>query len=224
MLEKYMRLGLAIPDFNDYGFPQFPLNQKETPHCGGFSIADKRIVPGSLNPYVPQTDQDGHDYYDGICEIGGYPNTENGVFTRDAARYGVSRGFWEAYAFAGSLEVAEEFVLTQDSFLFATAWYDNMFNPNSQGLVDVSGNIAGYHLWVIRGRDRVNKVWIGQNSWGDWGLKGKFFITDAGMEKLFLNAGEIVAAVEKPNPVPPDPNPDPKGCGARLEYLRRALL
>ncbi len=217
MLSQKMRHGLEIPDFRDWGFPQSSLNQGDTPHCGGFSVADKRVSPGSLLTGIPQTDAEGHKYYYGICEIGGYPNSENGVYTRDAARYGVQEGFWPGYAFADSVAIAEEFLLTQDTLLFGSVWTEGMFQTDAEGFVHVQlGAVAGGHLWEVLGRDRIRKLWIGQNSWDGWGINGigRFYLSDSDFQFLFQSAGEIIAATEDgQSPIPPQPTPT---CG---EYI-----
>jgi hypothetical protein len=207
-LGEKMKRGLAIPDFKDWGFPQEPLDQAETAHCGGFSIANKRISAGSLLGSVSQSDADGHAYYYGIKKLEGKPTDEDGVFTRDAFKFMAQQGFISAYAFAENLSVAREFVLTQDTLLFGSVWLDGMFTPDKDGYVHAVGPVAGGHLWEIRGYDSINKRWIGQNSWGNFGLNGKFYISDADFELLYRQAGEIGAAVEKPSIAP---SPD-TGC------------
>ena len=59
------------------------LDQGSTPHCVGFGCADY----GNCLPVDDEyTDADGHALYYEACEIGGYPNTEDGANVRDGLK------------------------------------------------------------------------------------------------------------------------------------------
>jgi hypothetical protein len=214
-LSERMKRGLALPAFKDWGFPQPSLDQGATGHCGGFAIAAKRVSPGSKTGGIPQVNADGHAYYYGIKEVEGVkpndPSYEDGVYTRDAFKYMKKMGWIEGYAFAENLSVAEEFILSQDTLLFGTVWLSDMMEADKDGFVHAGGSVKGGHLWEVRGRDVVKNLWIGQNSWKEWGIEksGKFYLSDADMLVLFKQAGELGAAVEIPKvPIPPQG----KGC------------
>ncbi len=214
-LSNFLRKAAVLPAVRDWGFPQQPLNQVKTSHCGGFSLADKRASPGSAFGSIPQTDRDGHDYYYLIKALEGVkpndPTYEDGVYTRDALKLCVQLGWARAYAFASDLNSAKSFILGQDTLLFGSVWLADMFDTDAEGFIHFGGNVAGGHLWEVRGFDSDRDVWTGQQSWGPWGYQknGTFYIKGADFEALYKQSGEIGAVVETANvPVPTPGN----GC------------
>lgn len=79
-----------------------------------------------------------------------------------------------------------------------TNWYDDMFYPNSRGLIKATGSIAGGHAYLISGYNTRNGLFRGKNSWGrGWGRLGRFSIPAEDMSRLISEDGEICLAVER---------------------------
>lgn len=71
-------------------------------------------------------------------------------------------------------------------------WYEGMFNPDANGIVKATGDIAGGHEFEVSGWDRENELLICWNSWGiDWGKGGKFYIPLATWKELHDQQADV---------------------------------
>jgi hypothetical protein len=68
-----------------------------------------------------------------------------------------------------------------------TEWYDGMFNINSKGFVEPTGQVAGGHQWTVRGYVESQDALIGR-CW--WGAFRDFKIKREHLEMLLANDGD----------------------------------
>lgn len=170
------------------------LDQGETPHCVGFGWADWGNTEPTFDSYI--NDDANKVYYE--CKvIDGEPNQEDGSDVRSGAKAMKARSKLNAYAFAKTLDVAEQFVKTQGPVVVGTDWLENMFTPDNHGYVPASGSLAGGHCYLWIGVIETEDAYQFLNSWGaGWGLAGKFKMKKNDFASLFANLGEACAAVE----------------------------
>lgn len=75
-------------------------------------------------------------------------------------------------------------------------WTNDMFNPDTNGFVKPTGDIAGGHAILVRAVNIKKKFVTLANSWGtDWGKGGDCYMTFDDFEKLLLNDGEFCIPV-----------------------------
>lgn len=86
------------------------------------------------------------------------------------------------------------------SVIFGIDWYTGMFHPDSNGLIQISGQVEGGH--AISGsayrRDKNGTTLIRlDNSWGPgWGIKGSAFIMLDDIMQLMAAQGECAVPVK----------------------------
>lgn len=172
------------------------LDQGDTPHCVGFAGAQWGNTLPINDKFV---NDDGHKFYYQCKVFDGEPNEENGSTSRSLAKTLKSAGRLNTYAFAATIDEAIQWIMTNGPVLFGTDWYTGMFEPNSRGFVEPTGNIEGGHMYLAIGYNPLTEVIEYLNSWSDmWGLDGRFYMHKRDAVKVFANQGEGLVAVELP--------------------------
>ncbi len=178
----------------NWEYPAEPLDQKETPHCVGFSMATFGI---NLPTFTKFTEKDGHSFYYQCKAIDGEPQAENGSTIRSAAKVLKNNNRISGYAFAPDMATVKWWLLNKGPMIVGTIWTADMMIPSAgDNVISIGGDILGGHAYVINEWRKDGYIGI-QNSWGTyWGTKGKAYISVGDFEKLFIRGGEALAAVE----------------------------
>ena len=160
------------------------LDQGDTPHCGGFGGCHWGNLEPVLNGY---REPDGHALYYESVAIGGFPGTEDGVESRWVAKALQARGRLDTYAFAKSLGEVREWVRSRGPVMMGTDWTTGMFQTDPDGLVQLTGGMAGGHFWCVCGDlPELGQV-LCLNSWGpQWGKNGYFKLSHADLASLIV--------------------------------------
>lgn len=201
-LRSFATKGIG-PSVNErkWAFPQEPLDQGETPHCVGFSMANFGI---NLPVFTPYTNEAGHKFYYKCKVVDGNPGDEDGSTIRSAAKVLKNDGIINAYAFAYDLAMIKWWVLNRGPVIVGTTWTSDMMIPDADNMIYPTGARLGGHAYLINEWTKNQLIGI-QNSWGnDWGIHGKAYILASDFEKLFKYDGEAMAAVELEKPAQKD--------------------
>jgi len=173
-------------------------NQGRTPMCVGYAwahfIEDGPITHNGVHPVVsPIT------IYREAQKIDEWPG-ENyaGTSVRAGAKYLKNTNKISTYLWAYDINTLINTVLNVGPVVVGTNWYMGMFYPDRNGLIKISGQIAGGHAYIINGVDTIKKQFRIKNSWGSgWGNQGRAFISFTDMTRLIKERGEICLATEK---------------------------
>lgn len=140
-----------------------------------------------------------------------YPPIDTGTDGLSGAKIAHKRGLINGYQHATSLEAALT-ALVKQPIITGTKWLGDMFRPNSQGLLSVTGNVEGGHEYVLDELDVENKLVGGLNSWGpEWGLSGRFYMTWDDFGGLLADKGDVTIFTPLTEPAPqPTPQPAPQ--------------
>lgn len=146
---------------------------------------------------------------------GDYPPSDTGSDGLSIAKVLQNRGLISGYVHATSLEAALT-ALEESPVLGGVEWRSDMFHPDPDGHVHITGSIAGGHEIVFDELDVENKrVWF-TNSWGErWGVHGRAYLTWDDFATLLSRAGDITQLIPvtepapTPEPTPPSPQPQP---------------
>lgn len=195
-LADYIMFRVAYPVVKNKAWDFFaaPLDQGQTGHCVGFSGADWGINLPVQDAY---TNQDGHAFYYKCKIVDGEPGQENGSNVRSIGKVLQDAHKLETYAFAGSIAEIKYWLINHGPLIVGTNWTDAMFTPDKNNIIHKRGAVAGGHAYILN-ELKDNKYFGIQNSWGEWGVHGKAYISICDFSKLFRAGGEALAAVELP--------------------------
>lgn len=141
---------------------------------------------------------------------GTYPPSDTGSDGLSVAKVLKNRGLISGYQHATSLNAALT-ALADGPVLIGSDWHQDMFNPDADGRLHITGAIAGGHEYILDELDVTNqRVWM-HNSWGEsWGVQGRAYLTWADLGALLGKDGDCTVLVPVTQPAPtPTPAPPP---------------
>lgn len=166
-------------------------------HAWAHYIEDGPITwPGSIDPF--------HIYRE-AAERDPWPENDDGdlqfgTSVRAGAKYLLASGRISEYRWAWTLEPIVTALLATGPVVIGSSWYRDMFEPDSNGVIDLIGgrsNYVGGHAYVFNGVNVNTGMLRGKNSWSrDWGNKGHFYISFADFQRLLDDGAEACLAVE----------------------------
>ena len=157
---------------------------------------------------------------------GEYPPTDTGSDGLSAAKACKNLGLISGYLHATSLEAMQN-ALQDTPVIVGVNWYEGFDNPDSNGLVSVSGKVRGGHEFEVVGVDMEQQRFHAINSWGlGFGKDGHFWFSFDSMTRLLSEDGDCTQLVPLSVPAP-GPTPTPTdvtfpGATAEVEARIRA--
>lgn len=134
--------------------------------------SDAEVLDGD-GPYVP-----------------GDPSTDHGSSGLSVAKVLKNRGIITGYKHAFSLE-ATLTALSRRTVIIGIPWLADMFNPDSNGFLSCTGEVAGGHEICLDELNVEGQYVEFPNSWGaSWGIRGRAKIRWADLEALLDNQGD----------------------------------
>ncbi len=132
----------------------------------------------------------------------GYPPEDAGSSGLSIAKALTNAGVISSYQHTFTLNDAL-MALSKYPIIVGIPWYTAMFNPDADGRVHPTGNIAGGHEIEAFKVDVDNgRVWF-WNSWGSsWGVNGTFYLTWQDFNTLLSQQGDVVVLIPPAIPVP----------------------
>lgn len=148
------------------------------------------------------------DPYPGYYSPGDPKSQDTGSDGLSVAKAAQKAGLISGYLHATSLSALNT-ALMSGPVIVGTNWYEQMFTPDSNGIVTIGGQIAGGHEYCIREYDLGTDTYTPDNSWGTgWGLSGRFRLPGRTLARLLAESGDCTQFVPLTS-APPVPSADP---------------
>lgn len=173
------------------------LDQGQEGACVGFAVSHEAAArPVSVKGITNDTAK---ALYDRARQLDEWPGESySGTSVLGGVKAGQEKGWYAEYRWSFSLEDLILAIGYKGPAVLGVNWYDSMFDTDKNGLVKVTGSIAGGHAILARGVNIRQKLVCLRNSWGrDWGLDGDCFISFDDLKKLLYEDGEACVPVKR---------------------------
>jgi hypothetical protein len=184
------------------------LDQGQTPRCVGFAwshelaawpvvvrgVSDQ--LAGAVYLEAQMRDEWPGEDYEGSSVLGG-------------AKAISDRGYMGEYRWAFGIDDVLATLSSHGPVILGTSWLEGMFDPDPDGLLSVTGEVAGGHAYLARGvilsgivpgtSRKVGEPLVRiRNSWGrDWGSDSDAFVRASDLERLLGDEGEACVPVQR---------------------------
>lgn len=173
---------------------------------------DTRYTPdeaGALAIYSDAEDIDGD---------GPYPPQDNGSSGLSVAKAAKARGMIAEYRHTFGIDDALR-ALTITPLITGIPWYEGMFTPDAQGVLTVTGRLAGGHEIVVDEYDAARQLVGFTNSWGaSWGADGRFYLHREDWAQLLDRDGDVTVLVPQAAPTPGPASPVDAALAAAMRH------
>lgn len=173
------------------------LDQGDQGSCVGHAWAHELIARPVVVPSIDHVTAVGLYYAaQGLDEWEGgeYPGASpwyEGTSVLAGAKAAQNAGYFTEYRWAFGLD---DLILTlgyHGPAVLGIDWHDGMFNPDANGLIVRSGNVAGGHAILANGVSIRKRLVRLHNSWGPgFGLNGEAYIGFDDLDALLRAGGE----------------------------------
>jgi hypothetical protein len=155
---------------------------------------------------------------------GAYPPDDTGSSGIGAAKALVKMGLAMSYTHAFSLDALKS-ALQSGPVMVGTVWLESMFDVHPDTgyvIVDRRSAVAGGHEYVISAFDAFALAFRIDNSWSaSWGTKGSCWVTEADMQWLLSQDGDVTVPAWT---VAPQPAPTPADADMAMALAARTWL
>lgn len=180
------------------------LDQGTEGACVGFSWAHELIARPVVVSGIDATTATGFyhaaqglDPWDG----GAYPGADpfyEGTSVLAGAKAVQNAGYISEYRWAFGLDDVLLTLGYKGPVVLGIEWHEDMFDPDADGLLHVSGGIAGGHAILANGVSLSRRLVRLHNSWGaDWGRNGEAYIGFDDLAQLLADGGEACVPMKR---------------------------
>jgi hypothetical protein len=156
-----------------------------------------QIPPKSVTPELIYDMAQARDYWPGSERDPDPRKRYEGTSVMAGAEACRELGLFKEFHWTDKLDVAIAWVLERGPLYLGTNWYNDMFMPNREGLVRLTGGDAGGHSYICNGGNERRERWRCPNSWGlTFGDNGNFWLTTEDLATLIKRDGEVCMVVE----------------------------
>lgn len=122
----------------------------------------------------------------------------SGTTAAAGARGGVESGIWGEFRWTRSVEEFAIWVSRNGPGDIAVDWWTGMMRPDSEGYLNLTGQIEGGHMLLANGYSVRRRAFRLHNSWSDdWGQNGEAWIRADDLRALVQANGELVGPVRR---------------------------
>ena len=179
-----------------------PLDQGGEGACVGFSCAGELAAKPAA---YPVTDETGRKIYAAARQV----DKDSGRFYSSGATVlaGMQAcrraNYFSKFVWCFGIDDTINWIVRRGPVLLGINWYDLMYEPARNGLLEVGGDIVGGHAIMANGywpaHPQFGDVLVLTNSWGKgWGINGRAYLPIESATRLLKEEGEVAAPTDFP--------------------------
>src|SRR5690348_16115630 len=177
-----------------------PLDQGQEGACVGFSCAGELAAKPAAYDVDNSTALKIYEAARAVDSSEGR-NFSSGATVLAGMKACQRANYFSKYVWCFGLDDTINWIVRRGPVVLGINWYSGMFKPDRDGLLRVSGSIAGGHAILANGfwpaHPKFGDVLVLTNSWGsDWGLNGRCFIPVEDVRRLLSEDGEVAAPTD----------------------------
>lgn len=165
------------------------LDQGREGACVGFAWAHELAA---IPRKVAVTDEDARNIYLRAQQLDVWPGEDyEGTSVLGGAKAVLEAGHMMEYRWAFGLNEMLLALSYEGPVVLGVNWHTDMFDPDADGYIHPTGDVAGGHAIVAIAVHTASKRVVLQNSWGPyWGRSGRCYITWDELGQLLAHQGE----------------------------------
>lgn len=173
------------------------LDQGSLGSCTGNAAAQSlNTAPYHVIGTPTYREPDAVDFYSRATVLDGftgtYPPDDTGSSGLAVSKVLQERGLISAYTHAFGLDHLLA-ALMSGPCIVGTDWMNDMFNPDSAGVVHPTGGVVGGHEYLCNGVNVSSKMLRFVNSWSSsWGIRGHFYMSFDDFSVLLNDGGDAI--------------------------------
>lgn len=188
-----------------WAFFSKPLDQGNTGTCVGFGWKHRLMALPVERP--KDAKPSAFDIYDAAILVDEFPDNDHdtdrqmGTSVRAGAKVLQAMGLLTEYSWITSAEEAARWIGGKDAsgqyvggpVVIGVNWYDSMFQTDPEGILEVSGQVAGGHCVCINRYLPGRGLFGGIQNWAlPWGIHGSghFYLKAEDLDRLLKEDGE----------------------------------
>jgi hypothetical protein len=180
-----------------------PLDQGEEGACVGFSCAGELAAKPQAYDVTNETALKIYGAAQSIDRSEGR-NYDSGATVLAGMKACQRAKYFSKYVWCFGIDDTINWIVRRGPVVLGINWYESMFNPSPEGLITVSGRIAGGHAILCNGfwpnHPKFGDILVLTQSWGrGWGLNGRCYLpVEGGGDRLLSEDGEVAAPTDFP--------------------------
>lgn len=166
------------------------LDQGREGACTGFSVSHEYAA--KPKEVTNLTNADAQAIYYRARQIDEWEGEDyEGSSVLGAIKAAKEKGWYSEYRWAFGVDDLALAVSRKGPAVIGVNWYTGMFNPDANGFIHKTGQLAGGHAILCNGYNVKGRYFKLHNSWGKkWGVNGECKISYDDMNALLKEYGE----------------------------------
>jgi len=175
----------VVVDFREHLTPAWAVKTRQAQMAGQSAQQVAQVFAFEIYHQAQRVDEWPGENYEGTSVAAGAKCSKDGLL-------------WSEYRWTTDVDDFAVAVSRKGPGVIGIDWWSGMFNPDSDGYLNVTGRVAGGHCILVNGFNLKRDAFHLHNSWGaGWGINGGAWIRRTALRRLVDDGGELLLPVHR---------------------------